>query len=74
MNFILRICIPSTLHVFTQHTEVLTICLDFTPDILKQPTFHDRVHYSLRIESLCKREVVRYIIRLTVVNRIIKTY
>ena len=47
---------------------------DLTFDILKQSTFHDRVHYSLRIESLCKREVVRYIIRLTVVNRIIKTY
>ena len=37
-----------------QHTEILTVCLDLTLDILKQPTFHDRVHYSLKIESLCK--------------------
>ena len=54
MNFILRIYVPSTLRVVAQYTEVLTVCLDLTPDILKQPTFHDRVHYSLRIESLCK--------------------
>ena len=43
-----------SLRVVAQHTVVLTVCLDLTPDILKQPTFHDRVHYSLRIESLCK--------------------
>ena len=54
MNSILRICIPSTPRVVAQHTEVLTVRLDLTPDISKQPTFHDRVHYSLRIESLCK--------------------
>ena len=54
MNSILRICVPSTLHVVAQHTEVLTICLDLTPDILKQHTFHDHVHYSLKIESLHK--------------------
>ena len=54
MNSILRICVPLTLHVAAQHTEVLTVRLDLTPDISKQPTFHDRVHYSLRIESLCK--------------------
>ena len=54
MNSILRICVPSTLCMVAQHTELLTVCLDFTLDILKQPTFHDRVHYSLRIESLCK--------------------
>ena len=54
MNYILRIYIPSTLCVVAQHTEVLTVCLDLTPDILKQPTFHDQVHYSLRIKSLCK--------------------
>ena len=46
MNFILRICVPSTLHVVAQYTEVLTVELDLTPDILKQPTFHDQVHYS----------------------------
>ena len=54
MNFILRICVPSTLRVIAQHTEVLTVCLDFTSDILKQPTFHNQVHYSLKIESLYK--------------------
>ena len=54
MNSILRICVPSTLRVVAQHTEVLTVCPDPTLDILKQPTFYNRVHYSLRIESLCK--------------------
>ena len=54
MNSILGICVPSTLCVVVQHIQVLTVCLDLTPDILKQPTFHDRVHYSLKIESLCK--------------------
>ena len=54
MNSILRTCILSTLRVVAQHTEVLTVSLDLTPNILKQPTFHDRVHYSLKIESLCK--------------------
>ena len=54
MNFILRICVLSTLRVIAQHTEVLTVSLDLTLDILKQPIFHDRVHYSRKIESLCK--------------------
>ena len=54
MNFILRIYVPSTLNVATQHTDVLTITLDLTPDISKQPTLHDYVHYSLRIKSSCK--------------------
>ena len=54
MNSILRICVPSKLRVVAQHTEVLTICLDLIADILKQSTFNDQVHYSLRIESLCK--------------------
>ena len=54
MNSILRKYVPSTLRVIAQHTEVLTVSLDLTPDILKQPTFHDRVHYFRRIESLCK--------------------
>ena len=54
MNSILRICVPSTLRVLAQRIEVLTVFLDLTPDILKQPIFHDRVHYSLRIESLFK--------------------
>ena len=34
-----------------QYTEVLTVTLDLTPDISKQPTFNDQVHYSLRIKS-----------------------
>ena len=54
MNFILRIYVPSTLNVAVQHTEVLIVKLDLTPNILKQPTFHDQVHYSLRIKSSCK--------------------
>ena len=54
MNFILRIYVPLALYVVAQHTEISTVCLDLTPDILKQPTFHDWVHYSLRIESLSK--------------------
>ena len=54
MNSILRIYVPSTLNVAAQHTEVLTVTLDLTPDISKQPTFHDQVHYSLRIKSSCE--------------------
>ena len=51
MNFILRIYVSSTLNIATQHIEVLTVTLDFTPDISKQPTLHDQVHYSLKIKS-----------------------
>ena len=51
MNSILRIYIPSTLNVATQHTEILIVTLDVTPDISKQPILHDQVHYSLTIES-----------------------
>ena len=51
MNSILRIYVPLTLHVTTQHTKVLILTLDLTPDISKQPTLHDQVHYSLRIKS-----------------------
>ena len=54
MNFILRICVPLALHVVAQHTEILTVCLDLTSNILKQPTFYVRVHYYFRIESLSK--------------------
>ena len=56
MNSILRIYVPSTLNVAAQHTEVLAVTLDLTPDITKQPTPHDQVHYSLRIKSSCKWE------------------
>ena len=51
MNSILRIYVPSTLNVATQHTRILIMTLYLTPDISEQPTLHDQVHYSLRIES-----------------------
>ena len=54
MNSILRIYVTSILNVATQHTEVLTVTLDLTLDTSKQPTFHDQVHYSLKIKSSCK--------------------
>ena len=54
MNSILRIYVPSTLNVIGQHTEILTVALDLTPDISKQPTLHDQVHYSLMIKNCCK--------------------
>ena len=54
MNSILRIYVPSTLNVAAQYTEVLTVTLDLTPDISKQPTLHNQVHYSFRIKSSCK--------------------
>ena len=54
MNYILRICVLLALRVAAQHTEVLTVELDRTPDISKQPIFKDQVHYPFRIESLCK--------------------
>ena len=41
MNFILRIYVPETLNVVTQHTEVLIMTLNLTFDISKQPTLHD---------------------------------
>ena len=41
MNSILRIYVPSTLNVAAQHTEVLIVTLDLTPDISKQHTPHD---------------------------------
>ena len=36
MNFILRIYVPSTLNVAAQHTKILIVTLDLTPDISKQ--------------------------------------
>ena len=54
MNSILRIYVPSTLNMAAQHTEVLIVTVDLTPDISKQPASHDQVHYSLRIKSSCK--------------------
>ena len=54
MNSILRIYVPSTLNVVAQRTEVFTVTLDLTPDISKQHTLHNQVHYSVRINSSCK--------------------
>ena len=34
-GFHLKKCVPSTLRAVTQYTEVLTVKLDLTPDILK---------------------------------------
>ena len=51
MNSILRIYVPSTINVAAQHIEVLIVTLDLTPDISKQLTLHDQVHYSLGIKS-----------------------
>ena len=51
MNSILKIYVPTTLNAATQHTEILIVTLDITLDILKQPTLHDQVHYSLKIKS-----------------------
>ena len=54
MNSILRIYVPSILNVAAQHIEVLTVTLDLTLDISKQPTPHDQIHYSVKIKSSCK--------------------
>ena len=51
MNSILRIYVPLTLNVTAQYTEISIMTLDLIPDISKQPTLHDYVHYSLRIKS-----------------------
>ena len=56
MNSILRIYVPSTLNVAAQHTEVLIVALDLTPDISKQPTSHNHIHYSLKIKSSYKHK------------------
>ena len=58
MNSILRIYVPSTLNMAAQHTDILTVTLNLTPDISKQPTLHDQVHYSLRIKSSCKYKLL----------------
>ena len=54
MNSILRIYVPLTLNVVAQYTKVLIVTLDLTPEISKQPTLHDLVHYSLRIKNSYK--------------------
>ena len=40
-EFHLENIVPSTLNMAAQHTEVLTVTIDLTPDISKQPTLHD---------------------------------
>ena len=42
MNSILRKYVPSTLNVAAQHTEILIVTSNLTPDI-KQLTLHDHV-------------------------------
>ena len=54
MNSILKIYVPTTLNAAAQHTEVLIVTLDLTPDISKQSTLYDQIHYSLKIKSSCK--------------------
>ena len=51
MNSFLKIYVPLTLNVVAQHTEVLIMTLDPTLDISKEPTLHDQVHYSFKIDS-----------------------
>ena len=48
MNSILRKYVPSTLNVAAQHTEVLTVTLDLTLDISKQPILHDYYSFDIR--------------------------
>ena len=61
MNSILRIYVLSTLNVVAQHTEVLIVPLDLLPDISKQPTPHDQVHYSLKIKCNDPRKSASHI-------------
>ena len=42
MNFFLRIYVLLVLNVAAQHTEILIVTLDLTPDISKQSTLHVR--------------------------------
>ena len=51
MNFILRICVPSTLHMVVQYTEILTVLLKLTPNISKQP------HFMIRFTILSEMRV-----------------
>ena len=59
MNSILKIYVPSTLNVATQHTKILTVILDLTSDISKQPTLHNQVYIlsRLRIHVNRSREI-----------------
>ena len=59
MNSILRIYVPSTLNVVAQHTEVLIVPLDLTPDISKQPTpmIRSIILSGLRVHANRSREI-----------------
>ena len=59
MNSILRIYVPSTLNVATQYTKVLTITIDLTPDISKQPTLMIKsiILSRLRVHANISREI-----------------
>jgi len=52
VDFISRICIPFTIRAIAQHNVILTVRLDLTLDISKEPTFYDWVHNPLKINSL----------------------
>ena len=59
MNSILRIYVPSTLNVVVQHTEVLIVTIDLTPDISKQPTLMIKsiILSRLRVHANISREI-----------------
>ena len=59
MNSMLRIYVPLILNVATQHTEIFTVTLDLTPNITKQPTFHDQVIIllGLRVNANISHEI-----------------
>ena len=51
MNSILRIYVPSTLNVAAQHTEILIVSLDLTPDI------QNNLHFMIRFIILSELRV-----------------
>ena len=59
MNSILKIYVLSTINVVAQHTEVLIMTLDLTPNISKQLALHDQViiFSGLRVHVNRSREI-----------------
>ena len=57
MNSILRIYVLSTLNVIAQHTEVLTVTLDFTLDKSKQLMIRSIILSGLRVHANRSREI-----------------
>ena len=47
-----------------QHTEVLIVTLDPTPDISKQPTFHDYSFDSRKENNKSHSDLVQYVLTL----------